>query len=164
MKHKLTIVMSLFLLWSAPLLAADKVYKWRNEEGTVIFSDTPPPPGQQAEEIDLPALPTNTLQAPSQQRQQLLRKSRQIDNKLERQQQQRQALQDSLAQARKELEQARQAVEHAKEPKPGDRRATVGGGSRLLPEYFARIKQREEEVKRLEQHISDLEQQLNSLR
>jgi DNA repair exonuclease SbcCD ATPase subunit len=156
-------LLSLAVLCCAQAVAAEKVYKWRNEEGTVIFSDTPPP-GREVEEINLPELSGTTLETPPQERRQLLRKSDQIGEAIELRQETRQALQQELEQTREKLEQARRALEQGKEPKPDERRGLVGGGTRLLPSYFNRIERQKQEIQRLEQRIAELEQQLGSLR
>jgi hypothetical protein len=50
------------------------------------------------------------------------------------------------ATAQENLRKARAALEAGQEPKPGERIGTVGGKSRLTPEYFGRIKSLEQAV------------------
>lgn len=163
MQRTFPITAMLILALNAPVLAGDKVYRWVNEEGTVMFSDTPPP-GREAEEINLPDLPTNTLETPARERRELLRQSEQIERKIERRQATRAALQQELTETREALQQARQALAQNREPRPDERRALAGGGTRLLPSYFDRIERQEAEIERLEQRINELEQSLGALR
>jgi glutaredoxin len=45
------IVVLLFVIWLASVSSAvsGEIYKWKDKDGNIIFSDTPPPPGVNAE-------------------------------------------------------------------------------------------------------------------
>ena len=155
--------MLITLGFSCQAVAADKVYKWQAEDGTVIFSDTPPP-GKVVEELELPAAPVPTSRAPRQQQQQLLQQSQQISNRVEQRIAQREALQRELDETREKIAQARKELEQGKEPREGERQHLAGGGSRLSPEYFKRIEQQEKEIELMEQRASELLDELRALR
>ena len=60
-------VLLLALMCSAPVMAADKVYKWESEDGSVVFSDTPPPE-MEKDQMDVHKIPpSNVISTPSQQ-------------------------------------------------------------------------------------------------
>ena len=62
---------------------------------------------------------------------------------------------DNTANLERELTVARRKLELGREPLPGERRGLAGGGSRLTPEYEARIAALEREVAAIEAKLKD---------
>ena len=55
------LLLSLFL--SLPYLAISaEIYKWKDKDGNIVFSDTPPPPG--VEEVDIKKFKEDTIESP----------------------------------------------------------------------------------------------------
>jgi len=55
------LLLSLFL--SLPYLATSaEIYKWKDKDGNIVFSDTPPPPG--VEEVDIKKFKEDTIESP----------------------------------------------------------------------------------------------------
>jgi len=52
MRHYVQCGLLLLLMSIAPTLASAAIYKWVEDNGTVTFRDTPPPPGKQAKVIE----------------------------------------------------------------------------------------------------------------
>jgi hypothetical protein len=50
----------LFIGWASPSFA--QVYKWRDKDGNLRFSDTPPPPGVEAEKVKMREAPQRSSQ------------------------------------------------------------------------------------------------------
>ena len=159
----LTIFGLMALGFSCQLSAADKVYKWQAEDGTVVFSDTPPP-DTVVEELDLPQAPAPTTGSGNRYQQQLMRQSEQISRRADQRRARRDALQRELDKTRDKIAQAREELEQGKEPKEGERQHLSGGGSRLSDDYFKRLERQENEIERLEQRASELLDELRALR
>lgn len=160
----LTIFGLIALGFSCQLSAADKVYKWQAEDGTIVFSDTPPP-DTVVEELELPQAPAPTATAPGPSyQQQLMRQSEQISRRADQRRARRDALQRELDETRDKITQAREELEQGKEPKEGERQHLAGGGSRLSDDYFKRLERQENEIERLEQRASELLDALRALR
>lgn len=151
-----------FTCLSMSAQAGDKVYKWVAEDGTVIYSDVPPP-GDIAEELELPEQPEPTAPSPSTQRQ-LQRQAEQIDKRIEQRIAKRDAVLKELDEVRAQIARLKQALDEGKEPQPGEIQRLVGGGTRLKPSYFERIERQEKELAALEQRISGLLDELQQLR
>lgn len=162
MKSGLVICMMIGLCCAAQCGADDKIYKWRAADGSIIFSDTPPP-GNQAEELELPE-PTVVSPVPQNQQQDLLRQSEALDKRIEERINKRDEVIKKLAETREQLAQAKEALEQGREPLPGERQHMASGGTRLKQAYFARIEQQEKAIKELEKQISALQDELQTLR
>lgn len=161
MNRSISLVL-LSLIVAAPVVAQDKVYRWQAEDGTIMFSDTPPA-DVDTENLELQQIPpTNTASPVSEQNMQ--QSADQAGERIDQRQQSRQAVQGELDATRTRLEQARSELEMGRQPQPGERQGKAGGGSRLSQSYFERIERQENEVKQLEQRTSELQQQLQSLR
>src|SRR4030043_620447 len=48
MKYLTILFLVIFLSWASPVVSGE-IYKWKDKDGNVFFSDTPPPPGVNAE-------------------------------------------------------------------------------------------------------------------
>jgi hypothetical protein len=77
---------------------------------------------------------------------------------------QRRAAQQQLEEARNALSRAEEAQVNGKEPLPGERLGTAGGGSRLSDDYWARQQRLADAVKEARQRVDDAQAALNALR
>ena len=138
-------------LAAAPLLASGQptIYKVQMPDGSVLFSDTVPAGGKVLEEREAKSTPrANTVPSqaagtraggsPSTIARPVLPPSKGAVPAANVE-----ALERDLAVAKRKLELGR-------EPLPGERRGLAGGGSRLTPEYEARIAAMEREVQTTE--------------
>lgn len=143
-------------LAAAPLLAAGQtIYKVQMPDGSVLYSDSVPPGGKVLEEREAKSTPrVTTLPSPPMGRAATAPQAgvarpgippgstvRPVDpnNKLNN-------APPNVASSERELAIARRKLELSREPLPGERRGLAGGGSRLTPEYEARIANVEREV------------------
>lgn len=142
--------------------AADTVYKWRAEDGSVVFSDElPESKSGQAETVELRepdfiGEPSSSVapQAPVK-----------LPESLATQRmQQRETLQQQLAQYSDELASAKQAYEDGKTPREGEIQRLAGGRTKLSQAYFDRLKQEEQQLEFLEAKISEIHEALQKLR
>ncbi len=133
------------------LAAAQMIYKVQMPDGSVLFTDTPPPDAKILEEraaksTPRPATPGRAAPtvpsmvapgigpdgmpvAPA------MRKSSAID-----------AAAAEVNEAERALKSAKEKLEIGREPLPGERLGLKGGGSRLSPDYEARIAGLERDV------------------
>jgi hypothetical protein len=147
-------------LAAAPLIVAGQsmIYKVQMPDGSVLYSDSVPSGGKVLEEREAkstprvstlssqpagratpsaatvttrPAVPPGRPGAPSG----------------------RSTAPESASNLERELAVARRKLELGREPLPGERRGLAGGGSRLTPEYEARIAAMEREVQATEARL-----------
>lgn len=69
-----------------------------------------------------------------------------------------------IADAQRALDEARRALETGREPLPGERLGLAGGGSRLSPDYDARVRGLEEAVAAAEARLKDAHGARNAAR
>ena len=133
----------------APLLATGQpmIYKVQMPDGSVLYSDTVPSGGKVLEEREAKSTPrVNTL--PSQPAARagvspnLVRPIAPVNKGA--------APPANIETLERELAVAKRKLELGREPLPGERRGLAGGGSRLTPEYEARIAAMEREVQATE--------------
>ena len=159
-------VFCMAMILSVSVAEAATYYKWVDRDGSVVYSDEPPQ-GVKSVEIVVPdrtTSPSSGSTSPSQRSQRQADRAekelnRQIDERIAR----RKLLQQKLAGARKALEAARRAKELGEEPKPGERLANVGGGTRLGPAYFRRQEKLEADIRKAEQTVEALQRELRQL-
>jgi hypothetical protein len=119
------------LMWGAPSWA-QVVYKSIMPDGRIIYSEKPVPGAKKVEEI-VPQTGNTGVQTTTPQEQKQLqeleaRRKRDTDR------------QSQIQEAEKALQEAEAALPAGKEPLPGERIGTAGGGSRLSEAYFERQK------------------------
>jgi hypothetical protein len=130
---------------TSPALAAT-IYKVQMPDGSILFTDTPPQGAKILEERDAGRSQPPAVRAPAAAPQPLpgmsseptatgAPKARPIDA----------AIQEIDA-AERSLQVAKRRLELGREPLPGERLGLAGGGSRLSPEYEARVVGLEKEV------------------
>ncbi len=139
-------------LAGAPLLATGQsmIYKVQMPDGSVLYSDSVPSGGKVLEEREAKSTPrVNTLPSQPAGRPRrgavaaativrpIMRPRGRLRAPPRRQ---------TLRRLERDLAVAKRKLELGREPLPGERRGLAGGGSRLTPEYEARIAAMEREV------------------
>ncbi len=160
-------IIGLILFACCPVLHAGTVYQWIDKDGSVVYSDEPPP-DIEAVEITIPdsqgaVSASKSGSSDSQRREKLLDSSREVSRQTESRIEQREQLRQQLRTAEAALEAAEQALLEGEVPKAGERIAKVGGGTRLAPAYFQRLDALRESVKRAEEKVAVLKKRLRSL-
>src|SRR5262245_3359017 len=135
------------LAWSA-LSWAQTVYKSTMPDGRVIYGAEPVPGAKRVETLKAPAENTGVNPVRPADAQKLEQQERQRSN--------REARQDELQQAEKALRDAEAAQTAGKEPLPGERSGTAGGGSRLSDEYWSRQKSLEAAVTEARKRLDEV--------
>jgi len=135
------------LAWTASSWA-QTVYKSTMPDGRVIYSTEPVHGAKRVETLKPPAESTGVKPVGPADTQKL--------EQQERQRSKREARQDELQQAEKALRDAEAAQAAGKEPLPGERSGTAGGGSRLSDEYWSRQKSLEAAVTEARKHLDEL--------
>ena len=133
-----------FLLLFALLApaAAQTVYRYVTPDGRTIFSDQPVPGAKLQGTVTPPAPPAGPTGPVEGRRVPPVTDAPAADNRAQRL---RAATQEVEA-ATQALAQARTRLETGKEPLPGERTGTAGGGSRLNDDYWARQAANEQAV------------------
>ena len=132
-----------FLLFAllAPA-AAQTVYRYVTPDGRTIFSDQPVP-GAKLQGTVTPPAPPSGAGAPVEGRKPTpTATDPSADNRAQR----LRAATEEVEAATQSLAQARARLETGKEPLPGERTGTAGGGSRLNEAYWARQAANEQAV------------------
>jgi hypothetical protein len=132
----------LLLLALAAPAAAQTVYRYITPDGRTIFSDQPVPGAKLQGTVTPPAQPAGPTGPVEGRRVPPATDAPAADNRAQRL---RAATQEVEA-ATQALAQARAQLETGKEPLPGERTGTAGGGSRLNDSYWARQAANEQAV------------------
>jgi hypothetical protein len=130
---------------AAPAVAAT-IYKVEMPDGSILFTDTPPQGAKILEERDASRSQPPAVRAPTATPRPLpgmssepasanAPKARPIDAAIQ-----------EIESAERALQVAKRRLELGREPLPGERLGLAGGGSRLSPEYEARVAGLEKEV------------------
>jgi len=151
----------------AGVAAQTKIYKVRQPDGTILFTDQPPPGAQVISETEAPP-PAPAPPAPA------AKKDAQAGTLQERAARSDAQLRDRSAQidkafadvqtAERELESAKQQLEQGRTPLPGEMLATARGGVRAGPAYQERIAKLEQAVVAAEQKLAKAREELNAVR
>lgn len=158
-------VFCLVMILSVSVAEAATYYKWVDRDGSVVYSDEPPQ-GVKSVEIVVPdrtTSPSSGSTSPSRRSQRQVDRAEELNRQIDERAARRKLLQQKLAGAKKALEAARQAKELGKEPKPGERLANAGGGTRLGPAYFRRQEKLEADIRKAEQKVEALQRELRQL-
>jgi hypothetical protein len=135
------------LIWAAPSWA-QTIYKSTMPDGRVIYSTEPVRGAKRVETMKPPAENTGVRPVAPQDAQKLEQQGMQRER--------REARQDEMQQAEKALREAETAQATGKEPLPGERQGTAGGGSRLTDDYWGRQKALEASVVEARKRLDEL--------
>lgn len=137
---------------AAPMLATGQsmIYKVQMPDGSVLYSDSVPSGGKVLEEREAkstprvnvvpsqpPGRPIGAAPRPSNATDPIMRPSAAAKAA---------PTPDNIPALERELAIAKRKLELGREPLPGERRGLAGGGSRLTPEYEARIAAMERDI------------------
>ena len=153
-------------LLCAGVAAQTKIYKVRQPDGTILFTDQPPPGAQIISETEAPSSPEPPAPAAKKDGQAgtLQQRAARSDAQLrERSAQIDKAFAD-VQTAERELENAKQQLEQGRTPLPGEMLATARGGVRAGPAYQERIVKLEQAVVAAEQKLTKAREELNAVR
>ena len=144
----------------APALAvADTVYKYQRPDGKVVYSDVPLRGAKLIGRFELVPLPprggARGDAAPG---------SADISRRTERRISALDAADADIKAAEQALKDAEERQQAGVEPLPGDRLGTVGGRSRLTPDYFERQRALAAEVDAARARLDEAYRQRNQLR
>ena len=149
MKLKISL---LFILFLAPmLLLSDEVYRTVDELGRVTFTDVPPPDDVNAKPVDLPPPPPPARVKDTEARQRAIQQA--LDRAQAKREKQSKIRSMKVSEAERALAEAEAELAEAKQLKDEDRQSLAGGGRRIRPEYFARVKQAEAAVAEAEKQL-----------
>lgn len=137
----LLLVVGTLLPWVA---MGEEIYRTKDAEGNVTFSDTPPAGDASVEPVELPPGPSAESLQQSQQRNKKIRDAARDAQRQRLRQKQRQ--QGRIAEAEARLAQAEAKLTKEKVITDEDRQSVAGGKRRIRPDYFERVKAAEAEV------------------
>ena len=122
---------------------AQEIKKYITPDGKTIYSDTPIPGAREAGSVAPPPPidPEDREEAEA-----AARDAAKRADELASQREDESAGQTSIEEAEQQLEDARNALAAGKEPLPGERLGTAGGGNRLTDAYFQRQRANEQAV------------------
>ena len=140
------------LLLAMPVSHAQQIKKYITPDGKTIYSDVPVPGAREAGSVapPPPVDPEELEEAEAAAREEARRA-----NESAAQRQQESAGVASIEAAEQQLEEARNTLAAGKEPLPGERRGTAGGGSRLTDAYFKRQRANEQAVRDAEKALEE---------
>ncbi|MFC1750463.1 DUF4124 domain-containing protein [Pseudomonadota bacterium] len=162
MKRKL--ICLLCLLMSASVWATDepekqKAYRWIGDDGSLVFSSSPPPAGVKAEEVELRDADTILHQERKPSSRRVYDGGSAIDKRANK----RSGLKDKIHRLEERLERARRQYEEGEEPLEGERIGSRNG-SRLSEAYFERRDREAASIKSMETQLDQLWKEHNELR
>jgi hypothetical protein len=169
--HRVVLAVCLAAL---PLLAVGAIYKVEMPDGTILFTDSPPAGAKILEERQtkaaskaapqraptpsaVPPPPVRVLPSPGADGIPPGSTVRRIPRNIEE-------AQAEIADSERELAVLRRKLEIGREPMAGERLGTAKGGSRLSPEYEARVSGLEREVSLAEDRVKRAYEARNSLK
>lgn len=138
-------VIAFVLLLAVQGVVAQGPKKYVMPDGSTVYSDKPVPGGRLVGEVAVPPPldPAVVEAARKREAERAAEANRVIGERLKG----RAEDQKRVGEANAELERARRRLEAGREPKPGERIGTAGGGSRYTDEYLARQRVNEQAVK-----------------
>ena len=140
-------------LTGAPWLALGQsmIYKVQMPDGTVLYSDSVPSGGKVLEEREAKSTPRVNVVPSQSSARAATRPGSAVDPTMRSAVPSKGAAPpDNIAALERELATAKRRLELGREPLPGERRGLAGGGSRLTPEYEARIAGMERDIATIE--------------
>lgn len=140
---------------------APKAYRWVDKDGSVVFSNSAPPPGVKAQEIEVRDADTVI---DSERSRKLLNDSKKIDSELDQRLKRRESIKSQIDSTKAELEIAKRKFSEGEAPQEGELQRLANGKTRLADSYHARRAAEADKIKKLEAIIDDLYEQLSKVR
>lgn len=131
------ILLLIALALAAATAQGQAVFRSVMPDGSIVYGDKPAPGAKEAREVSLP--PPNISKpppAPPKQSAPATTPGQPVSEPAD----------DPVKTAERDLQKAKAALEAGREPKPGERVGTAGGGSRLTEAYLERVKSLETAV------------------
>ncbi len=138
---------------------AQQLWKYVDKDGKVTYSDKAPKPGEKAEAVKSDPK-VNVLDAPRNTKDGASQTLKDINARTAEKADKRDKLRNAVDEARAELDAAKKALDEGRDPLPSEVQIVVGrnkdgaptgkNASIRKPEYYARIAELEEEVKKAE--------------
>ena len=138
MKRALAIASCLIAVLALPAASAQKLYKSVMPDGSVVYSDKPPPGAAKVEERGVDTKKAGVL-PPS-------KGEKAVLNQMSRERQAREMASERLRKAEIALHDAEVAQQLGKEPQASERLGTASGAQRLTDGYWQRQKTLEDNV------------------
>jgi hypothetical protein len=152
-------------LAAAPLLAAGQtIYKVQMPDGSVLYSDSVPAGGKVLEEREAKSTPRVNTQPGQPATRGTSTAARPVGPGIRPADKTGKSAVPDVGDAERELAVARRRLELGREPLPGERLGLKGGGSRLTPEYEARIAALERDVEAAEARVKKAYEARNATR
>jgi len=134
------------LAFAATAAQSQAVFRSLMPDGSIVYGDQPAPGAKETKEVSLP--PPNIAKPPP-------APPKQSAPATTPRQQAPDSADDQVRNAERDLQTAKAALEAGREPQPGERAGTAGGGSRLTDAYFERIKSLENAVAGAQKKLDD---------
>ena len=145
MKRALAIASCLIAVLALPAASAQKLYKSVMPDGSVVYSDKPPPGAAKVEERGVETKKAGVL-PPS-------KGEKAVLNQMTKERQAREMASERLRKAEIALHDAEVAQQMGKEPQPNERLGTASGAQRLTDAYWQRQKTLEDNVAKAKQNL-----------
>jgi gas vesicle protein len=146
-------ILVIVLAFSCTLAQAQPIYKAVDENGKVIYSNTPIKGGKKVELTPISTVPSPPPSAAPKES----TPPKIVDTSAHRKE-----LEDQLTEARKRLDEARQALKEGEES-PETYRTPSGAVRRNVPAYEEKMKQLQEAVDQRAQEVENIQKELSSL-
>jgi hypothetical protein len=144
------VLSALLMLTCAGIAQAQTVKKYVTPDGKTIYSDEPVPG---AREVGVIAPPPEVSEEDRQAAEEAAQRDAERANEAGQSADEGLSRREQIREAEQQLEAAKRTLEQGKEPLPGERKGTAGGGSRLTEAYFERQKANEIAVQKAEQKL-----------
>lgn len=137
---------AIFLACALPAIVvmADDIYRSKDAEGNITFTDNPSPNDPSLERVELPPGPSEESLRHSEQRNREIQNA--VNNSERKRVQQQQDRQARIKEAEDKLAKAEAKLSQARVIKDEDRQNLAGGKRRIHPDHFTRVKAAEAEV------------------
>lgn len=153
---KRVLLLILGALFASATWSADKIYSYKDRNGITVFSSTPPADADGLTEIQVEE--PNVIEPAERARQKA--EYRAVTKRVQQTIDERKALDEEIAAARRVVARRKQALEAGRTPLPGERLGVSksgAGGSRLTAAYYERVKKLEQAVVQAEEALQALE-------
>jgi hypothetical protein len=131
-----------------------EVYRSVDKDGNVTYTDTRPETGQEVERVKIHEGPSEESLRHTLERNRAIREA--AETAREKRLKQQSMHRAKLAKAQEEVDIARENLEKARALSSGDRQMTVGGKTRIRPEYYQRIEEAEEKLETAKKKLKEM--------